>query len=349
MNGRERIEAILNGKPFDKAAASLWMHVPAVDRDPEAFSDAIISLTDENDWDLVKVQLNAFYITEAYGAEIEFFEQPPLKFQKVKKLAEVRKYPIETLEALKNLKPVTVRESPVLQRDIRSVSRILDQYQGTKVVIPTLFSAYSWLSQMAAGREETIRQFIRQDKEAVHHALEVLNEVNRNVVDAYVEAGVDGFFFATSYTSPLVVSEEDFEEFHRAYDEALLTYINQKTWFNMLHIHGNADLYIEKLVKYPVQSINWENTAEGISPERLTSAARLRELTDKVLVGGTDQMHDFYGAPEVVEQRLQERLSTLFSEVEDRRILFGAGCSLPLDVPAANMALLRKVVDAAAL
>lgn len=349
MNGRDRIEAILHGKPIDKAAASLWMHVPAVDRDPDAFPDAIIRFTDEYDWDLVKVQLNAFYITEAYGADIEFFEHPPLKFQKIKKLVEIKTYPIKTLEDMANLKPITVEESAVFQRDILSVRRIVEHYKGTKVVIPTLFSAYSWLNSMTAGKEETIRRFISEDKEAVHHALAVLNEVNRNLADAYVEAGVDGFFFATSYTSPLVVSEEEFEEFHRAYDEALLAYINQKTWFNMLHIHGNADLYIEKLAQYPVQSINWENVSGGISAERLTSAARLRGLTDKVLVGGADQMHDFYGAPAIVEHTLRERLDTLLSEVEDRRIIFGAGCSLPLDIPAANIGILRKVADAAVI
>lgn len=349
MNGRERIEAILHGKPTDKAAASLWMHVPAVDRDPEAFPEAIIRFADEYDWDLVKVQMNAFYITEAYGAEIEFFEHPPLKFQKIKKLVEIHRYPIETLEDMAKLEPLTVEESPVFQRDILSVRRIVEHYKGTKVVIPTLFSAFSWLNSMTAGKEETIRRFIREDKEAVHHALAVLNEVNRNLVDAYVKAGVDGFFFATSYTSPLTVSEEEFEEFHRAYDEPLLAYINEKTWFNMLHIHGNADLYIEKLAKYPVQSINWENAAVGISPERLTSAARLRGLTDKILVGGADQMHDFYGASNAVEQVLRERLNTLLSEAADQRIIFGAGCSLPLDIPAANIALFRKAADAAAL
>lgn len=349
MNGRERIEAILNGKPFDKAAASAWMHVPAVDRDPEAFAEAMIRFNDEYDWDLVKVQLNAFYITEAYGADIEFFQQPPLKFQRIKKLAEVKKYPIETLEDLKNLKKITVKESPVLQRDVKAVGKIVEHYKNTKVVIPTLFSAYSWLSGMTAGKEETVKKFITQDREAVHAALGILNEVNKSVVDAYVEAGVDGFFFATSYTSPLVVTEEEFEEFHRAYDEPLLEYINQKTWFNMLHVHGNADLYIEKLVKYPVQSINWENVSEGIRPERLTSAAKLRSLTDKVLVGGTDQFHDFYGAKEVVEQRIKERLHTLLSEVEDKRIIFGAGCSLPLDIPAENIGFLRKAVDSTAL
>jgi uroporphyrinogen decarboxylase len=345
MNGKERIKALLNGNDVDRIAASAWMHVPSVDRDPDAFSRAMINFADDNDWDLLKVQLNAFYITEAYGADIEFFEQPPLKFQKIKKLAEIKKYPIENLEDLKKLKKITVAESPVLQRDITSVKKIIDHYNGTKVVIPTLFSAYSWLSQMTAGREETVKEFIKQDKVAVANALTILNEVNKSVVDAYVEAGVDGFFFATSYTSPLIVSEEEFEEFNRAYDEPLLKYINEKTWFNMLHIHGNADLYIEKLVQYPVQSINWENESVGISPERLTSAAKLRSLTDKVLVGGTDQFHDFYGSEEVVEKRLKERLDTLLSEIPDKRFIFGAGCSLPLDIPADNIKLLRKVAN----
>ena len=62
MNGKERIEAIVNGTTFDRPAVSAWMHVPAVDRDPEAFAEAMERFNDENDWDLVKVQLNAFYM-----------------------------------------------------------------------------------------------------------------------------------------------------------------------------------------------------------------------------------------------------------------------------------------------
>lgn len=345
MNGKERIEAIVNGTTFDRPAVSAWMHVPAVDRDPEAFSEAMERFNDENDWDLVKVQLNAFYITEAYGADIEFFKNPPLKYQKVKKLAEIKKYPINTIEDLRALRPITVEESPVFQRDIDSVSRIIKYYHGTKAIIPTLFSAYYWLLDMTKGKAETVREFIKEDKEAVLQAVKVLDQVNRNVAEAYIKAGVDGFFFATPYTSPLTATEEEFEEFNRAFDVPFLEDINKKTWFNMLHIHGNADLYIEKLAQYPVQSINWENVSVGIGAERLTSAAKLRSLTDKVLVGGTDQFHDYYGKKEDVEKTLQSRLDTMLSEVEDKRFIFGAGCSLPLDIPAENIALLKKVVD----
>ena len=56
-----------------------------------------------------------------------------------------------------------------------------------------------------------------------------------------------------------------------------------------------------------------------------------------------------YRISPLVEQRIKERLHTLLSEVEDKRIIFGAGCSLPLDIAAENIGFLRKAVDSTAL
>lgn len=345
MNGTERIRALLQGKPVDKAAAATWEHFPAVDRNPDTMAKAVIEYAERRDYDLIKVQMNAAYVTEAYGADITFFSHPPIKYQKIKKLYQINTAPVNSLAELQSLRPIQVKDSPVLQRDVEAVKKIVSYYQGTKPVLPTLFSAYTWLHALLKDRGAALGEYIQADRKAVHRALGILNDLNRELADAYIEAGADGFFFATSYTSPLAVSHQAYEEFNKAYDKPLLEYIDSKTWFNMLHIHGNADLYIEDLVQYPVESINWENTSFGVEPSRLTSAAQLSRLTDKLLIGGTDQFHDFYGTREEVEKRLTQRFETLYQEIPDHRFVFGAGCSLPLDIPEENIDLIRKVVD----
>jgi len=345
MNGTERIKALLNNEKADRILTATWMHVPAVDRNPEKFADKIIELTDAYDADLVKVQMNATYIAESYGQDMTFYENPTLENQKIKKLFEVNKYVVKTLDDVKNIKAKDASTDPVIQRDVKAIKLIVDHYNKEKPVLPTLFSSFSWLVSMTDGRLDKVREFIKEDREAVHAALKIINQYNKDIVDEYVKVGADGFFFATSFTSPNVVTYEEYEEFNKAYDLDVLNHIHEKTWFNMLHVHGNADLYIEDLVKYPVESINWENNTFGVDASRLTSAKTLRSLTDKILIGGNDQFHDFYGTLDEVEEKFTKNLQTLIDEIPDGKFVFGAGCSLPLDVSAEKIKLIRKVAD----
>lgn len=345
MNGTERVKALLNNQKADRVLTATWMHVPAVDRNPEKFAKKIIELAEKYDSDIVKIQQNANYVPEAYGQDLKFFENPPLKYQKVKKLFEVNKYLITSIEDVRNLKSLVAKDSPVIQREALSIKLIAEHFKGEKPVLPTLFSSYSYLAFFTEGGKDKVAEFIEEDREAVHKALAIINDFNKQVVDEFVEAGADGFFFATSFTSPNAVSEEIYEEFNRKYDLELLNHIHEKTWFNMLHVHGNADLYIDKLVDYPVEAINWENNTWGIPFEKLTSAKTLRSLTDKILIGGNDQFHDFYGTHEEVEARFTKNLQVLVDEIPDGKFIFGAGCSLPLDITADSISLIRKVAD----
>ena len=350
MNGTERIKAVLNGQPVDKIPVSLWKHVPQEDRDIEKFTKKTIELTDENDFDFVKIQISAAYLTEAYGADIEFNDKEGADYSLTGKtpigvMFNIKKYPVESIEDLDKIQPINVKESQVLQRDIQVSRNVTEHYKGTKPVIHTLFSALTWLHYFTRGGADTVKGFIEKDREAVHRFLKNINEVNKRLVDAYVEAGVAGFFFATSYTSSQVISDEDYREFCIEYDLDVLNYIKGKTWFNILHIHGNADLNIENYLDYPVEAFNWEDVAEGIAPERLTSAAKLRSLTDKVLIGGIDRNYDFVGTQEEVKARLEKRLENFAKQLPDGKFIFGAGCSLPIDVDTVNVNQIRSVVD----
>ena len=350
MNGTERIKAVLNGQPVDRIPISLWRHVPKEDRDIEKFTQKTIELTDENDYDFVKIQINAAYLTEAYGADIEFNDKEGADYNMTGKVPldvmfTVKKYPVESIEDLDKIKPINVKENQVIQRDVQVSRNVTEHYAGTKPVIHTLFSAFTWLHYFTKGGAVTVKEFIAKDREAVHRFLKNINEVNKRLVDAYVEAGVAGFFFATSYTSPQVISDEDYKEFCKAYDLDVLNYIKGKTWFNILHIHGNADLNIENYLDYPVEAFNWEDIAKGIDSEKLTNATKLRSLTDKVLIGGIDRNFDFVGSQDEVKSRLKKRLEAFAKQLPDGKFVFGAGCSLPIDIDIDNVKTLRSVVE----
>lgn len=352
MTGTERIKAVLEGRKPDRVPISLWKHVPIVDRDVKRFTEKIIELTDTDDYDFVKIQVSAAYLTEAYGADIEFNDKEDADYSGYGinpqiTMFKIHKYPIENAADIAGIQPINVRESKVLQRDHQVFKNVLEYYHGTKPVIFTLFNALTWLQYFSKNGAAATVQYLVENKEEVHQFLRNINEVNKQLVDWYVELGVDGFFFADRFTTDSIITKSAFEEFVRPYDLEILNYIHEKksAWFNILHIHGNVDLNIQNYLDYPVEAFNWEDVAEGEDEKKLISAKALRALTDKVLIGGIDRFADFNGTQEEVKEKLQRRLNAFAEQLPDNKFVFGGGCSLPIDVDESNVNKIREVVN----
>lgn len=340
MSATSRIKALLAGEQLARPAIAGWFHLPLVDRDPEAFIQETIRLTDENQWDFVKVMSNGHYLAEAYGADIQFPDDPT-QWSGV-----FRRYPITGVQELATL-PVLERDNSVLAREIGIVRGLVDHYRGNVPVIATLFTPLTWLQELTQStRPEPILAFLRQYPEAVRHALDAVLQTNLNFLDALLDVGIDGIFLATQFARSDLLSAEEFHSFCRPYDEALLHHVKDKTWFNILHIHGEHHLLFEPYLNYPVQAFNWENVPHGVPDEQRTRVADLRARTDKVLIAGIDQHQDFYvggGNWEAVKARLEQRLTQLREESGDWRSIFAPGCALPLDSDRRLFRLLAEI------
>ena len=338
MNGTQRIKALLNGEKADRVPISGWFHMPVVDRYPDKFAEETIRLADLYDWDFIKVMPNGHHLAEAYGGKIRFLENPEIWS------GVFEEYPIKTAADLEALPVLDPAENPVLAREVSVVRKLAEHYKGTKPILPTLFNSITWVQEMTHSTvpDETL-DFLHNHNEALHKALETILQTNIRLVDAYVDAGADGFFIASQYADSSLLCPKEFAEVNTAYDLRLLEHINRKTWFNLLHIHGDKNLYFAEFAKYPVQAINWENTPAGLTPEQITSVAKARSLFDGILIGGTDQHHDFYGSREEVKERLTRRLKTALSEDPTGKFILAPGCALPLDVDRDIFTLFKEV------
>lgn len=340
MTGAERIRAMLAHQPIDKIGAAGWLHMPVVDRYLDKFIRETIEFTDQNNWDLIKVMPNGHYFPEAYGAEIEFLEDP------TRWSGNILKYPIVTPADLEHLPVLNPADNSVFRREIAVVKGLYDHYKGSIPILPTLFTPLTWVQEMTRSTVAgPTLEFVRNHGEALHKALKALLETSIRLADAYVEAGADGFFIASQFASKELLTEAEFDEFCKPYEEALIGHINKKTWFNMFHVHGDKNLYIEKFAAYDVQALNWENVPQGLPEEEITSISRVRSLTDKIIIGGTDQHHDFNGTPAEVKERLKSRLAKALAETKDNRFIFAPGCALPLEAERGIFSLLREVAD----
>lgn len=346
MTGTEKIQAMLQKKQVDMIGACGWVHTPEVDRRPvNEFVQKVIKMTDEHRWDFVKLMSNGWYTQEAYGEKLRFYEENiPLEYQKTKRLADIEEVLIKDEVALETLPVLDTVANPVIRYNAEVVRQLAEHYRGDKPVLATVFTPSTLLPDLCGGNDRFV-EYIRQCPEKVHKALDALLESDKRIADAFIDAGADGLFISTKNTSPEMLPPEYFEEFSQSYDEKLLAHIKGRTWFNILHVHGQHNLYMETYTQYDVQAINWENVPHGLTGKGVTTVADLRAMTDKILIGGTDQFYDFYGTQEEVKERFRMRLTTAVREAGDNRFIFAPGCSLPLDVPMENLHLIRTVVD----
>lgn len=346
MNAAERMREMLEKRHVSQVGASGWVHTPEVDRKSAAeFSARIIELTDYNRWDFIKIMPNGVYNQEAYGSDIEYMsENIPLENLHTKQIMKFNRYLIQNEKDMEQFPVLNVAENRVYQREVAVVKALSDHYKGTVPVIPTIFLPAHTIPEFCGGIEKT-RWYMDNHPDAVEKMLKAFVQTELQLVDAYMDAGADGFFFATRYSNGDILSEEEFERFCRPFDEQLLARVKERTWFNMVHVHGVKNLYMDKFDKYDVQAISWENTPFTVPEEERFTVKRVREITDKILITGTDQFEDYYGTRKDVKERFWKRLETAAEQSGDNRFIFAPGCSLPLDIDLEHVHLLREVVD----
>ncbi|WP_213993489.1 uroporphyrinogen decarboxylase family protein [Sodalis sp. dw_96] len=341
MTSTERLKSMLQGKPVDRTAIAGWLHMPLVDRNIAEFVEATIQFTDENQWDFVKVMSNGHYMAEAYGADIRFSSDP------TRWSGTFLSYPVKTPGDLLKL-PVLDKTNAALAREIAVTYALVQHYRGKVPIVATLFAPLTWIQEMSSSTDPRLtREFMQRHKKALHTGLEALLTTQFTFIDGLLDAGIDGIFLASQFISSAVISREEYNEFCRPYDQAILSYINGKTWFNILHVHGEKRLLFNECLDYDVQAFNWEDAPYGVADTERSSIKSIRKLTDKIIIGGIDQHHDFYQEEnnrDIIRARLQLQYQRALKESGGNNFIFAPGCALPQDIPREIFMLLKDIV-----
>lgn len=113
----------------------------------------------------------------------------------------------------------------------------------------------------------------------------------------------------------------------------------------MIHITGRRISSLSSLMNIRFRPSAGRMLPHNVLQEERATVAKVRALTDKVLVTGTDQFLDYYGSISEVKERFAQRLEQAAAECGDNRLIFAPGCSLPLDIDFEAVHQLRVVVD----
>lgn len=354
MNSYERIRAMVDGKPVDKVGISGWLHMPLVETHPKDFAKETINFTRNNDWDFCKIMYQAFYFTEDYGCEVEYTQDPLVWNGYIKRKA--WHHPDDMLK----IKPLDVTKG-FLGGYLEATKRICDGLKGEVPVIATVFSPLDVIKDnFGFWYPEIISTLIERNPKELKYALESITETEIRWVEELQKAGCDGIFYATQTARKECCSLEEYLEYGKKYSIPILEAANKDMWFNMMHIHGNNDIYFKENMDMNVQAFNWED----LLGERRTTLSEARSMTDKILCCGIELDKDFkcyddesdrvvpssYSPKrndrDFVYRTLWNRLDAAVRDAGGKdKFIFAPGCALRLNDPRYRFTLVKEVVD----
>lgn len=320
---RERIQACLNHAIIDRPPVALWRHFPVDDQDPKSLAEATLLFQHTYDFDLVKVTPASSFCVKDWGVEDRWnghtegtrhytrrIVQQPRDWEALPELDPSAGHLASQLDCLRYVRAELGPESPLLQ---------------------TVFNPLSQAKNLAGN--DVLLAHLRLYPEAVMKGLATIAETTRRFVEACLDTGIDGVFFAIQHAQANLLSVEEYELYSLPYDQKALEPA-QELWCNLLHLHGH-DVYFSPVNSLNTQIVNWH--------DRETPPTLAEGLTrfSGVVCGGMRQDTLVYGTPEQVREEAADALQ----QTDRTRFILGTGCVVPIIASHGNISAARKSVE----
>jgi uroporphyrinogen decarboxylase len=198
-------------------------------------------------------------------------------------------------------------------------------------MLQTIFSPLAQAKNLSGG--ETLLAHLRKYPEAVLKGLEIIALSTQRFVEAALETGIDGVFYAIQHAQAALLSLDEYKTFGLPYDHQTLEPARD-LWCNLLHLHG-SEIFFEIVPEFSFQIVNWHDRE---TPPSLSEAQRLFTGT---VCGGLGRDTLVYGDQAEVRREAQDA----FDQPDDQRLILSTGCVVPIIAPHGNILAARKSVD----
>jgi uroporphyrinogen decarboxylase len=328
LSHHERMQACLLDDPaLDRPPVALWRHFPVDDQSPEQLASSTLAFQNHFDFDVVKVTPASSFCIKDWGAEDTWEGNP----EGTRRYTNAIICSAQDWEHLPTLDP---HRSFFLSAQLKSLKLIRASFPPETPIIQTVFSPLSQAKNMVGTNGLAVH--IRKHPDAVQKGLEVIAETTRRFVEAAMDQGIDGIFYAIQHARATELTREEYGLFGLPHDQSILGTASS-LWCNILHLHG-LHLYWDICSKLtPSASIlNWHDR------ETAPSLAEAQSLFHGVVCGGVSQNTIVYKDAFQVEQEAQDALL----QTHGRKFILGTGCVVPVIAPYGNLNALRHSVEA---
>lgn len=325
MTHRERIRATLDGGPTDRPPISLWHHFPGEDETARALAGATIQFQRRYDVDLVKLMPTGMYPAIDYGVAVRPSNDDIGTTRFVAG-------PIHGPGDWARL-PAASPARGALAREVDAIRLVRAALGRDAVVIQTIFGPLTIASKVA-GTADAVARTAEQDEAALRAGLDRLSD---DVIDfgrACLDAGADGFFFATQLADRSALPGGMYRRLGVPYDLRVLNALRDGAGCTIIHLHGPEPMF-ELADEYPVDAVNWHDRETRPS---LRDALR---LTTRVLVAGISRRGAIVsGTPEDAAAEVRDAVQ----QTGGARLIVAPGCVIPYRAPKENLLAARHAV-----
>jgi len=320
---RERLQACLNGEKLDRPPVALWRHFPVDDQSAETLATATLHFQKTYDFDLVKVTPASSFCLKDWGVEDTWMGDTEGTRRYTKRVIQ-NPQDWETL-------PVLEPSAPHLAGGLVCLRQIRAGLGSGTPMLQTVFSPLAQAKNLAGG--ETLIAHIRKYPEAVMKGLETIALSTRRFVEAALETGIDGVFYAIQHAQAGLLNLDEYKTFGLPFDHMTLEPAGD-LWCNLLHLHG-SDIYFELVSEFSFQIVNWHD--RDTSP----SLAEAQQKFAGTVCGGLGRDTLVYREQAEVRNEAQDALE----QTKGQRFILSTGCVVPIIASHGNILAARKSVD----
>ena len=271
---------------------------------------------------------SGYYCAEDWGCRMEYTGKP----NGAKTIMEFAVNDIGDWTKISLLRP----DTGALGRELKCLRAIRAARKDNAPILQTLFCPLTIADKLSGT--DLLLKTLRSEPETLMKALEVITITMIDYAAACLEAGAEGFFFATRMSTLEMLSREEHQRFAEPYDIRLIKSTSGKTFFSLFHIHGEEgeNIFFREIAPYPVQVINWHDR------QNWPALAEGKEIFPGAVMGGVDECGALrQGPPSLICEHVRDAIS----QTQGRRLMIGAGCGLILDTPEKNLQAFRDAVE----
>jgi uroporphyrinogen decarboxylase len=334
LNPRERMQACIKNDPaLDRPPVALWRHFPVDDQRPETLAAATLDFQRHYNFDLVKVTPASSFAIKDWGAE-DAWEGSTEGTRRY------TRHIIQKPQDWERLPVLDPRNSPHLSGQISCLRQIRAGLGPDVPLLQTVFSPLAQAKNLAGG--DVLIVHLRQYPEAVLKGLQTIAETTRRFVEAAMETGIDGIFYAVQHAQAGLMTLAEYKTFGLPFD-LVAAAPAASLWCNLLHLHG-LNIYFDLVPNFaslfPI--VNWHDreTYPSLAQAQTHQAS---EVSPQVSCGGISQKTIVFGDG----SQVREEAADAIRQTGGRRLLLGTGCVVPVIAPHGNILAARQSVEKA--
>ena len=221
-----------------------------------------------------------------------------------------------------------------LREQVEAVKILRSRLGADTPIIQTIFSPLTMAAKLV-GTADALERTIRENEGQLGGALDRMASDVIAFGRACLDAGADGFFFATQLATRSALPTGVYERLGIPFDRKVLDALRSGSWCTVLHRHG-LDPMFDLADVYPVDAVNWHDR------ETTPSLTEALQRTRRALVAGITRRGVIaQEKPEAAAAEVRDAIA----QTEGRRIVVAPGCVIPTTAPAESMLAARRAVE----